>query len=82
MITLDENCGMDFDMLYLIEEASNIVGLTVEEFVLDCALDKAGKVLAKAGDSCTENLDELSILGQELQPEEYQMDLFGEQNDE
>jgi len=52
MITLDENCGVSYDLIYLLEEATSVSQFnTVEDFIVDTALKEAGKVLARAGDS-------------------------------
>ena len=65
MITLDKECGLNYDLIYLLEEATSVSQFnTVEEFIIDAATKEAGKVLAKAGDS---------KLGQSI---EDQLDMF------
>lgn len=52
MITLDKECGVGYDLICLLEEATSVSQFnTVEEFIVDAAVKEAGKVLATAGDS-------------------------------
>ena len=76
MITLDENCGLSWELIALLEVAAEEAGYSSpESFIIDAAVKEAGKVLAKSN----KHKDKNNYVDGEDFPQEEQLDLFGEQ---